>query len=105
VLARNDGVIREKSMRILTYLIFLIILLIGITFAYLNATPVIFNYYLGTDTIPLSLLMTLSFGVGIICGVLISIVNWICLKSQNYLLKKRLQSLEQNLVVSEYTQK
>jgi putative membrane protein len=92
-------------MRILTYLIFIIILLIGITFAYLNANPVIFNYYLGTKPIPLSLLMTLSFGIGIIFGILISLVNWICLKSQNYLLKKRLQSLEQNLTESKNTQK
>ena len=77
----------------------------GITFAYLNATPVIFNYYLGTKPIPLSLLMILTFGIGIMCGLLVSALNWIYLKSQNYRLRKRLQSLEQNPSESQNPQK
>ena len=87
-------------MRIITYLIFLFVLAIGITFAYLNAAPVAFNYYLGTKTMPLSLLMVLSLGVGIMLGFLVAIVNWVRLKGQNYRLKRRLQSLESNLVES-----
>jgi lipopolysaccharide assembly protein A len=88
-------------MRIITYLIFLTVLTVGVTFAYLNATPVSFNYYLNTKIMPLSLLMTISFGVGIMLGFLANTATWLRLKSQNYRFKRRLQNLEQNLIKTE----
>lgn len=85
-------------MRIFSYLVFFIILLIGITFAYLNASLVDFNYYFGTKTMPLSLLLIFAFGFGILITFLFIAINWIRLTSQNFRLKKRIQNLEHEFV-------
>lgn len=84
-------------MRIITYIIFLIILIIGITFAYLNASSVDFNYYLGTKAMPLSLLLTLAFGFGILVSFLFIVISWIRLKSKIFRQKKHIQNLEQEI--------
>lgn len=84
-------------MRIITYIIFFIILIIGITFAYLNANPVGFNYYLGTKMMPLSLLLILAFGSGIVISFIFIMLTWIRLKSQNFVLKKHIHSLERDI--------
>jgi uncharacterized membrane protein YciS (DUF1049 family) len=77
-------------MRFLYYIILLITIVIALTFASLNAEPVTLNYYIGTRTISLSLLLVLCLGVGIILGFLIALVPLLRLKHSNYLLKKQL---------------
>jgi len=84
-------------MRYLLYIIFLLIILLGISFAYLNADSVTFNYYLGERTIPLSLLLISSLGVGLILGFAIVFVAWFRLKVENFFLKKRLKSAKQEV--------
>jgi putative membrane protein len=84
-------------MRILLYIVFLLIILLGISFAYLNANSVTFNYYLGERTMPLSLLLICSFGVGLILGFVVVFISWIRLKVENIRLKKRLKSAKQEI--------
>jgi len=50
----------------------LLIVLIGVIFAVLNAESVQFNYYFGSQQLPLSLAIVLSMLVGAILGVLAS---------------------------------
>lgn len=57
-------------MRIFSILTLSLTALIGISFAVLNAHSVKVNYYLGSKEIPLSLLLLLSFVLGIIIGLL-----------------------------------
>lgn len=84
-------------MRILGYVIIIILLVLGITFALLNATQVPFHYYLGVKTLPLSLLIALSFLLGLLLAFLVMSISVIRLKSQKRGLKKRLRTVEQEL--------
>ena len=51
-------------MRIFTYLIVFILVIIGFAFACLNAESVTINYYLGQREIPLSLLLAAGLFIG-----------------------------------------
>lgn len=84
-------------MRIVTYLLLLIIILIGITFAVLNPTIVTMNYYIGQKTLPLSLLLVSVFALGCFFGLLVG--GWLLLKAKikNYRLKQRLKVAEKEV--------
>lgn len=84
-------------MRIFSYLILLAIMLIGLTFAALNPTSVVFNYYLGSKTIVLSLLLVFVFGTGIFLGLLVSMFSWLRIKTDNLRLKSRLKNVEKEV--------
>lgn len=55
-------------MRLLNGLLLLVVLIIVIVFACLNAEPVLFNYYLGSYTLPLSALLVAAFIIGLLIG-------------------------------------
>lgn len=78
-------------MRIFWYILLLLLVILGITFAYLNATPVVFNYYIGTRTIPLSLLLLFALGIGILLSLLGLMIPIIRLKSKNLKLQRHLK--------------
>ncbi len=84
-------------MRIFSYLILLAIMLIGLTFTSLNSTSVVFNYYLGSKTIALSLLLVFTFGFGIVLGLLIAMFSCIKIKRDNLRLKSRLKIAEKEI--------
>ena len=63
----------------------------------LDAAPVVFNYYLGSKTIALSLLLVFAFGGGIFLGLLASIFSWINIKRDNFRLKSRLKLVEKEV--------
>jgi lipopolysaccharide assembly protein A len=84
-------------MRIISYVVFLGIILIGITFAALNSAPVTINYYLGTKSIALSLLLVFALGVGIILGLIFGLISWVKIKKENLHFKSRLKIVEQEV--------
>ena len=84
-------------MRLLSYVFLLIIMLLGLTFAALNSAPVTFNYYIGSKTIALSLLLVLAFGSGIFLGFIVTLFPLIKLKGNNHRLKSRLKTLEKEV--------
>ena len=55
-------------MRIFTLLILIFAVILGVSFAALNAGSVAVNYYIGTQTIPLSLLLLGILVIGILIG-------------------------------------
>lgn len=57
-------------MRFFSILILSLVALLGISFAVLNAGLVHINYYIGSREIPLSLLLFLSFVLGLGLGML-----------------------------------
>jgi putative membrane protein len=85
-------------MRIFTYFIVLLLILIGITFAALNASPVLINYYVGSSKVPLSLLLVLSLILGILLGMLISVVPYLRLHNKNRRLRQRLKIVEEEVI-------
>jgi putative membrane protein len=85
------------SMRILSFIVILIVLILGVTFAVMNAQPVSINYYLNISKIPLSLLLVLVLGVGGFIGWLTGLWMWLRLKTENFRLGHRIKTLEKEL--------
>lgn len=67
-------------MRLLTLLLFILVIALGTLFAVLNAEPVLFDYYLGQSEIPLSLLLVVALAVGVLVGVLSALPQLISLR-------------------------
>lgn len=84
-------------MKIFGYLVFLLIILIGISFAIMNSSPVAVNYYVGIKQLPLSLLLMFTFGIGLIIGFLILLVSLIRLRTNLRRAKKKLRIAEQEI--------
>lgn len=84
-------------MRIITTLLIILLVLLGLTFAGLNAEPVIINYYIGTKKLPLSLLLILTLVCGSLLGLLANLVFCIRLKSANVLLRHRLKLVQEEV--------
>jgi len=84
-------------MRILGFIFFLLILFLGATFAVMNAQVVTINYYIGTNRLPLSLLLVIILGVGGVIGWLAGFWMWVRLKAENVKSNFRIKSLEKEL--------
>jgi len=69
----------------------LVIIAIGVCFAFLNAQHVTFNYYLGSSEVPLSMLLVLALGLGFLLGLCCCILKLIILNSQMRHLKRALK--------------
>lgn len=61
----------SRIVRIVGILVFLVVLVIGIEFAAVNSTPVTVNYFLGTLSLPLSLVVVCAFTVGVLLTLLV----------------------------------
>ena len=84
-------------MRIFSYIIVFIIVCFGIAFAALNANAVVFNYYIGTKQIPLSLLLVVVFGGGMFLGFIFALPHWFRLKCDKRKLKARVKLVEKEI--------
>lgn len=84
-------------MRALTYIFFILLILLGLTFAGLNAEPVSLNYYVGNTKLPLSLLLVLTLICGGLLGLLAGCIVYIRLKGSNLKLRQRLKLVEEEL--------
>lgn len=85
-------------MRFFSYIIAILLILFGLSFAILNASPVKLNYYLGTTTIALSLLLVLTVGVGILIGFIVSLGKFFKLKRKIHHLRHRVRDLEAEIL-------
>lgn len=83
--------------KLIGYVFILSIILIGVTFALLNATPVTFNYYLGAHTFPLSLLLVFSFSFGGLIGIGIGLFMMTKVMLTNRRLQKRIILIEKEV--------
>jgi len=84
-------------MRIITFLLILIIVVIGVTFALLNHDMVTFHYYFGQATMPLSLLLVSVFATGCVLGLLVGLWLVIKAKLKNFRLKQKLKNTEKEV--------
>jgi putative membrane protein len=83
--------------RILSYSVLLIIILLGISFAVLNSGVVTLNYYISQKTIPLSLLLVSVFSAGCLLGLLVGLGIVVRLKLKTYRLRQRLKLVEKEV--------
>ena len=80
--------------RLLGFLLLVVLVVLGLSFAVLNAEPVSLNYYFGYRDIPLSMIVVLSLAAGATIGVLVSMGMILRLKQQAARLRKKLQAAE-----------
>lgn len=67
-------------MRILSIVLFLLVIVFGVAFAAINSQEVVVDFYLESTRLPLALLLSLTFAAGAILGLLLGLFLW--LKSQ-----------------------
>lgn len=84
-------------MRIIMMFFYLILIVIGVSFAALNATSVKVNFYFLTMHLPVSVLMTLMLGIGIIFGFLMLLSRYMRLQAEHRKLKHQLKLTEQEI--------
>ncbi len=85
--------------RILGILLVLLAVILGISFAVLNAQPVVFNYYLGTSEVPLALIVVLALAGGVILGIVGSMFKIVRLANEARRLRRDLSVVEKEVVM------
>ncbi len=81
--------------RLIGFLFLLVLVLFGLSFAWLNAEPVSLNYYFGYRDIPLSMIVVLSLVLGALIGVFVSMGMILRLRRQAGSLRRQLHHAEQ----------
>ncbi|KTC89023.1 LapA family protein [Fluoribacter dumoffii] len=84
-------------MRILMLVIYILLIIIGVSFAALNASSVDVNLYFKTISMPISVLMTIMLGIGILVGFIIFIGKYWRLKAECHKIKNQLKLTEKEI--------
>lgn len=84
-------------MRIIVVIFYLLLILIGISFAALNATTVAVNFYFITINMPVSVLAVIMLGVGILIGFILFLFKYWRLKIVNSKIKNQLKLTEREI--------
>lgn len=84
-------------MRIISYFLFLIIVIFGMTFATLNSESITINYYFYQTTLPLSLLLVIVLALGCFLGIIVGL--WLVLKAKMkvYRMRQKLSMAEKEI--------
>ena len=83
--------------RIVTIAIFIAVFAAGAAFSAVNNTPVNIQYYLGTITMPISIVVIVSLVIGITIGALTIFIGSLQLRYENRCLHKKIDLREQEL--------
>jgi len=84
-------------MRLIRYLLVIVILLAGISFALLNPGIVTVNYWMGQKTLPFSLLLVAVFVIGWGIGMLMASGFFLAARLESFRLKRRLKLAEKEV--------
>ena len=82
--------------RLLGFLLLVILVVLGLSFAVLNSQPVTLNYYFGARDIPISMIVVVSLVAGAVTGVLVSLGTIVRLKQQAGSLRRRLRTAQRD---------
>ncbi len=83
--------------RIITIALFIIVFATAAAFSAINTAPVTINYYLGTLSLPLSVIVIASIVSGIILGALAIFIGTLRLRYENRRLHKKLEITDQEI--------
>jgi len=83
--------------RIIPIIIFIIVFAAGAAFSAINTEAVSLNYYLGSISAPISVVIVLSIVAGLILGATIIYVSTFQLRYENRRLNKKLRTAEQDI--------
>jgi len=84
-------------MRLVMTIFYIILIILGVSFAALNATAVQINLYFTLINMPISLLIITILGIGIIIGFFISIYRYLSLKNENRKIRHQLNLTEKEI--------
>lgn len=84
-------------MRLLMLVFYILLIIIGVSFAALNAASIQVNFYFKTVSMPVSVLMTLMLGVGIFIGFILFINRYWRLKIECHKMKSQLKLTEKEI--------
>ncbi|MDR3442367.1 MAG: LapA family protein [Legionella sp.] len=84
-------------MRIIMLIIYILLIIIGVSFAALNAASVDVNFYFKTVSMPISVLITLMLGIGILIGFVLFIARYWRLKAECHRVKNQLKMTEKEI--------
>ena len=84
-------------MRPVIYIFWVIVILLGVTFASLNSEKLAVNYYVNTTSIHLPLLLLCTLVLGAFLGVIAMLPSLIRSKNMNRRLKHRAREAEQEV--------
>lgn len=84
-------------MRILMLIMYLLLIIIGVSFAALNATSVQVNFYFTTLSMPISVLIAIMIGFGILIGFLLFVFRYWRLKVECRKMRNQLKLTEKEI--------
>lgn len=84
-------------MRIVLTVFYLVLIILGVSFAVLNASSVQVNFYFTTLKMPISVLMVLMLGIGILLGLSLFFFRYWRLKSEHRRIKNQLRLTEKEI--------
>lgn len=84
-------------MRLLMLLFYILLIILGVSFAALNASSVEVNFYLKTISMPISVLMTIMLGVGVFIGFILFIGRYWRLKIECRKISNQLKLTEKEI--------
>lgn len=84
-------------MRLIMLVVYLVLIIVGVSFAALNASSVAVNLYFKTVSMPISVLMTIMLGIGILIGMLIFVMRYWRLKIECHRVKNQLKLTEKEI--------
>ena len=84
-------------MRILLLVFYILLIIIGVSFAALNASSVEVNLYFNTVSMPISVLMTIMLGLGILIGFLLFLTRYWRVKIDCRKMKNQLRLTEKEI--------
>ncbi len=83
--------------KLVSYFVIVILLILGVTFAVLNATPVKVNYYVATEQVALSLLLAIGFALGVLVGIGVLIMKLLRLRFENGRLRRQVNKYQKEI--------
>lgn len=84
-------------MRILMIVFYVVLVFIGVSFAALNATSIQVNFYFATLKCPISVLIIITLGFGIMLGWILALARYWRLKSEHRKIKNQLSMMEKEI--------
>lgn len=84
--------------RLIASILILLLVLVGLAFAVVNAKPVELNYFLGTREVPLAMTLVLTLVFGACIGIVFSLGMVVRSKRETLRLRRQIQLAEQEVV-------
>ena len=87
----------KSASRLFAIVFFFFVLIVGISFSSLNSHVVDVNYYLGTMSLPLSLVVISAFALGVICAFIVGLTTFWGLRGKVGRLQRDVNHREQEI--------